>query len=105
MLETGTVSLERHGHRPTLCLCLSGERLYPTILLSDSAMSETVKVIELVGSSTESWEDAAHNALDDANETLENINGVKVASQTASIEDGDVERYKTTLHVTFELQR
>ncbi len=68
-------------------------------------MSETVKVIELVGNSTESWEDAAQNAISHADETLENINGVEVISQTASVDDGTIERYKTTLHVTFALAR
>lgn len=65
----------------------------------------TVKVIELVGNSTDSWEDAAQNALDDATETLEGISGIEIVSQTADIEDGQIERYKTTTHVAFELQR
>lgn len=68
-------------------------------------MSGTIKVIELVGNSTESWEDAAENALDDASETLENVNGVEIISQTADVNDGSIERYKSTVHVTFELQR
>lgn len=68
-------------------------------------MSETVKVIELVGNSTESWEDAAQSALDDADETLENISGIELVSQTADVENGRIERYKTTIHVSFALQR
>ncbi len=68
-------------------------------------MAETVKVIELVGNSTESWEDAAQNALSDADETLENITGMEVVSQTADVSDGQLERYRTTVHVAFELQR
>jgi len=68
-------------------------------------MGETVKVIELVGSSTESWEDAAQNAVSDADETLENITGVEVTSQTAEVEDGRIEQYRTTVDVAFVLQR
>lgn len=68
-------------------------------------MPDTVKVIELVGNSTESWEDAAQNALEDADETLENINGVEIVSQTADVDGGSIERYKSTVHVTFELKR
>lgn len=67
-------------------------------------MGDTVKVIELVGSSTNSWEDAAQNALDDANESLENINGIEIESQTADVEGGQIDRYKTTVHVAFELK-
>lgn len=68
-------------------------------------MSSTTKVIELVGNSSESWEDAAQSALDDADETLEEISGLEIASQTADVEDGEITRYKTTIHVSFVLQR
>lgn len=67
-------------------------------------MGDTVKTIELVGNSTESWEDAAQNALADADETIENINGIELVSQTADVEDGQIERYKSTLHVAFTLK-
>lgn len=68
-------------------------------------MSETVKVIELVGNSDNSWEDAAQSALDDADETLENISGIEIVSQTADVDGGQIQNYKTTLHVSFKLQR
>ncbi|NUB92898.1 dodecin domain-containing protein [Haloterrigena sp. SYSU A558-1] len=67
-------------------------------------MGETVKVIQLTGNSTESWEDAAQNALDDADETLENISGIEIESQTADVEGGTIERYRTTLDVAFVLE-
>lgn len=67
-------------------------------------MADTVKVIELVGNSTESWEDAAQNALDDADATLENITGIEITSQTADVDDGQIDRYRTTVDVAFELQ-
>lgn len=65
----------------------------------------TVKTIELTGNSTESWEDAAQTALADADETLEELTGIEVVSQTADVEGGEIQRYKTTVHVAFELQR
>lgn len=68
-------------------------------------MASTTKVIELIGNSNESWEDAVQTALDDANETLEEISGVEVVSKTASVEDGEIDRYKATVHVSFALQR
>lgn len=68
-------------------------------------MADTVKVIELVGNSTESWEQAAQNALDDADETLEHLSGVEIASQTAEVEDGQISRYKTSVRLAFELDR
>jgi len=68
-------------------------------------MSETAKVIELMGTSTESWEDAAQNALDDADETIENISGIEITAQTATVENGQIQKYKTTTHVSFALDR
>lgn len=67
-------------------------------------MGDTVKVIELVGNSTDSWEDAAQNALADADETLENISGIEIESQTADVENGQIDRYRTTVHVAFDLK-
>lgn len=67
-------------------------------------MGNTVKTIELIGNSTDSWEAAAQNALDDADETITGIKGIEVISQTANVENGQIARYKTTLHVAFELQ-
>lgn len=65
----------------------------------------TVKVIELLGESSESWEDAAQQAVNDAEETLENITGIEVEEQTADVEDGQITSYKTTVHVAFALNR
>jgi len=68
-------------------------------------MSNTAKVIELVGNSSESWEHAAQSALNDADETLEDITGIKIVSQTATVENGQIDQYKSVLHVSFQLQR
>ncbi|MCH7660450.1 MAG: dodecin domain-containing protein [Euryarchaeota archaeon] len=65
----------------------------------------TVKVIELLGESSESWEDAAQQAVNDAEQTLENISGIEVEEQTADVEDGQITSYKTTVHVAFALNR
>lgn len=61
----------------------------------------TVKVIEVIGSSDQSWEEAAKNALKDAAKSVEGINGIEVISQTADVENNEVTRYKTALSVTF----
>lgn len=67
-------------------------------------MADTVKTIELIGNSPNSWEEAAQNALDDASQTITGIKGVEIVSHTAAVEDGNIERYKATVHVAFELQ-
>lgn len=65
----------------------------------------SVKVIELVGESSESWEAAAQQALDDASQTLEGISGIKIMSQTAKVENNEIIQYRTTVHISFPIQR
>lgn len=65
----------------------------------------TVKVVEVIGESNESWSDAAQNAVAAASETLEGVSGVKVINQTAEVEDGEITQYRTTVHVAFPIQR
>jgi flavin-binding protein dodecin len=67
-------------------------------------MGDTLKTIELVGNSTNSWEEAAENALADADETIDDIQGIEIVSQTAHVEGGQIDRYKATIHVAFQLQ-
>ena len=63
-----------------------------------------VKVIELVGTSTESWDDAAKQAVAEASQSLRHITGVDVVNQTAHVEDGKISEYRTTLNVAFVLE-
>jgi len=64
-------------------------------------MSHVAKVIELVGSSEQSWEDAAKNALKVASKTLHGITGMEVTNMTARVESGQLVSYKTTIKVAF----
>lgn len=63
-----------------------------------------VKVVELVGTSKESWQDAAKQALQEASGSLRHITGVDVVNQTAQVEDGDISEYRTTLNVAFVVE-
>ena len=59
----------------------------------------TIKVLELIGTSATSWEDAAQNAIRDAHKTLQGITGLEVVAQTAKVEDGKVKEYRTTVKI------
>jgi flavin-binding protein dodecin len=61
----------------------------------------TIKVLELIGTSTKNWEDAAENAIQEATETLQGITGLEVMAQTAKVENGKVTEYRTTVKVAF----
>ena len=65
----------------------------------------TVKVIELVGSSPNSFSDAVRNAVKTASKTVRNIQGVEVYSSTASVGDnGDITNYKVQLKIAFLIE-
>jgi flavin-binding protein dodecin len=69
-------------------------------------MAETiVKVIELVGSSDQSWSDAAKRAVAQASQTIRGINGVDVVSSSASVEDGQIKEYRCTVKIAFPVER
>ncbi len=68
-------------------------------------MPESVyKIIELVGSSSESWEKAAANAISKASETLRELRIAEVISMDLTIKDGKVESYRTKLKVSFKFE-
>ena len=68
-------------------------------------MSESVyKIIELVGTSTESWEKAASNAISKASETLRDLRIARVEEQDLHIKDGQVEIYRVRLKVSFKFE-
>ena len=64
---------------------------------------ETVKVVELVGESSSSWQDAVENAVYDAAKTIDNITGVEVYNLTADVDDGRVLEYKANVKVAFSV--
>ena len=66
-------------------------------------MAESVyKVIELVGTSTDSWEKAAKAAVDRAAKTLRDLRVAEVTSQDLVITDGKVEAYRVKVKVSFK---
>ena len=62
------------------------------------------KVIELVGTSTESWEEAACKAVDRASNSLNDLRVAEVVEQDLKIEDNKVTAYRTKLRVSFKFR-
>ncbi len=68
-------------------------------------MAESVyKVIELVGTSTDSWEKAAKAAVDRAAKSLRDLRVAEVISQDLVITDGKVEAYRVKVKVSFKFE-
>lgn len=59
------------------------------------------KVLELVGSSTVSWEDAAQKVVERASQSLKDLRIAEVAAQDLKIEEGKVVAYRIKLRVSF----
>ena len=69
-------------------------------------MAESVyKVIELVGTSSESWEKAAAAAVELASESLRDLRIAKVSELDLQLEDGKVRAYRAKVKVSFKYQR
>ncbi len=67
-------------------------------------MESVYKVIELVGTSTESWEKAAAAAVDRAAESLRDLRIAEVVELDMQLEDGEVKAYRAKVKVSFKYE-
>ena len=68
-------------------------------------MPESVyKVIELVGTSTKSWEEAAKSAVETAGKSLKNLRIAEIEKLDMKIEDGKVAAYRARVSVSFKYE-
>lgn len=63
-----------------------------------------VKIIKVLGTSEESWDEAAQEAVAKASRTIEGIHGVEVEDRTATVEDGRITEFKTTVEIAFPVE-
>jgi hypothetical protein len=64
----------------------------------------TVKIVELLGTSQKSWQDAAKAAVNEAGKTIRNIHGIDVVNQTAKVKDGKIVEYRVNLKLSFKVE-
>jgi|TARA_B100000959_G_scaffold215762_1_gene227202 flavin-binding protein dodecin len=67
--------------------------------------SGTYKLIELVGTSKESFEDAVNNAVKEAAKTIKYLSWLEVVEQRGHITDGKVSEYQVKVKLSFKIQR
>ena len=68
-------------------------------------MSDSVyKVIEIIGTSTKSWEAAAESAVERASQSLRDLRVAEVTEQDVQIKDGKIEFYRTKLKLSFKFE-
>jgi flavin-binding protein dodecin len=70
-----------------------------------TAMADSVyKVIELVGSSETSWEQAAKNAVETAGQSLKNLRIAEIGKLDMKVEDGKVAAYRARVSLSFKYE-
>ncbi|RPJ07722.1 MAG: dodecin domain-containing protein [Deltaproteobacteria bacterium] len=62
------------------------------------------KIIELVGTSKKSWEDAAANAVAKASKSLRNLRVAEITKQDMTVEDGKITAYRARISVSFKYE-
>jgi len=60
------------------------------------------KIIEIVGTSPKSWEEAAKNALETASKTLEDLRIAEVVKQDVTVEKGKIAQFRVRLNLSFK---
>ena len=68
-------------------------------------MDSVYKVIELVGTSSESWEKAAAAAVEKAAQSLRDLRVAEVVELDMQLEDGVVKAYRAKVKVSFKFER
>lgn len=63
------------------------------------------KIIELIGSSPKSWEEAAGNAVKEAAKTVRGITSVHVVSYTGKVRGNRIVEYRTLVRIAFTVER
>jgi len=69
--------------------------------MTESLENGAIKIIEIMGLSTESYEAALDEAVDKAAESINGITSLEVTRQTATVRDGKVVRYEISAKLSF----
>jgi dodecin len=60
------------------------------------------KIIELVGTSTTSWEDAARNAVETASKTLKDLRVAEISKLDMTVEEGKITNFRARVNISFK---
>ena len=68
-------------------------------------MARVVKIVELMGVSEESFDDAARQAVKEASKTIRNITGIEVIKATAQVDGDEIFEFHVTVRLAFAIER
>lgn len=72
--------------------------------MSDFIEQGVVKVIEVIGISEQSFDDAVARGVAKASESVQGITGVEVQNMTARVKDGKVTQYHANMKIAFAIK-
>jgi flavin-binding protein dodecin len=69
-------------------------------------MTHIAKIVEVVGNSNKSWQDAAQVALEEAKKTVHGITGLEVGDMTAKVDPntGNITQYHAAIKIAFGVE-
>lgn len=73
--------------------------------MSEKHQTRVAKVVTIIGTSDESFAQAAQAAVEEAAKTLRGITGADVVSMSCGVEGGRIVEYRTTVNIAFGLER
>jgi flavin-binding protein dodecin len=73
--------------------------------MAGKSTDSVYKVVELVGTSTKSWEDAAKNAVETAAGTLRDLRVAEIVKLDMTVDNGKVRAYRARVDVSFKYGR
>ena len=79
------------------------QELFNNLKHEYSRMASVAKILELIGTSEDGWEDAAQAAIKEARKTIHGISGIEVVDMTAKVDakTGKIIKYITTVKIAF----
>jgi dodecin len=69
-------------------------------------MTHIAKIIEIIGSSDQGWEEAAQTAVDEARKTIHGIHGIEITDKTAKVDPitGKIIEYRAGVKISFGVE-
>jgi flavin-binding protein dodecin len=93
-----------HAHVASRLLSTTNQEAMMATKKSASAESGVYRVIDVIGTSPESWEEAARIAVETAGESLRDLRIAEVARLDVKIEDGRVVAFRARLQLSFKYE-
>jgi flavin-binding protein dodecin len=80
--------------------------LLESSLFQCNIMVHVAEVLEIIGTSDKSWQDAAQAALDEAKKTIHGITGIEIKDMTAKVDPntGNITEYHTAVKIAFGVE-